>query len=158
MKKRGFTFVELLVVFIIIGVLSGMLLLTTLSGRDKAMATRIISDMRTLKSAALMHYHEEEKKWPYGPVSEAFWSKYLDRKAPESGDKNLWYSFDSSDQTPCLVVANLPSESFGIRKKLASMASEAGIFEDKNLTRIYGETSPPPQRVYMPVAPKSPSP
>jgi len=158
MKKRGFTLVELLVVFIIIGVLSGMLLLTTLSGRDKAMATRIISDMRTLKSAALMHYHEEEKKWPYGPVSEAFWSKYLDRKVPESSDENVWYSFDSSDQAPCIVVANLPSDNTGLRRKLASMASEAGLFEDKNLSRIYGETSPPPEKAYMSVTVKSNSP
>ena len=151
-KNKGFTLVELLIVFVIISILSGMLLLVAGSGRNKAMATKIISDMRTLKSATLMYYHEDERQWPSGEIPESFYSKYLDRKVPESSDETVWYSFDSSDKASCLVVANLPDKYVGVKKKLAAMAQESSIYEDKELTKIYGETSPPPKKAYMPVA------
>lgn len=60
MKKRpAFTLVELLIVIIIIGILSGSMMLIAGSGTDKAEATRIVSDLRTIKSASLMYYSEE---------------------------------------------------------------------------------------------------
>ncbi len=50
--RSGFTLVELLIVVIIIGILAGAMLLLSGSGQDRAEATRTISDLRTLASAA----------------------------------------------------------------------------------------------------------
>ena len=79
-KGRGFTLVELLIVIVIIGILAGSLLLVMGSGTDKANATKIVSDMRTLKAAALMYY-ADNLEWPDG-IDDL--EGYLDREPDSS--------------------------------------------------------------------------
>ena len=55
-NKRAFTLVEILIVLLLIGILAGSMMLVSFSVTAKAEATRIIEDMRSMKSAAMLYY------------------------------------------------------------------------------------------------------
>jgi len=76
-SRKGFTLVELLIVIIIIGILAGAMMLVAGGGRDSAEASKIISDLMTIKSAALMWMTEN----PAGDVLE-MWDNLNDDPTP----------------------------------------------------------------------------
>ncbi len=75
-RSKGFTLVELLIVIIIIGILAGMMMLSTGGATAKAEATKIVSDMRNMKAAAIMYY-ADHGKWT-STIGDL--AKYLDGK------------------------------------------------------------------------------
>ncbi|GHV29214.1 hypothetical protein FACS1894167_08130 [Synergistales bacterium] len=83
-RRGGFTLVELLIVVIIIGILAGMMMLTMGSATDGATAARIISDLRNIKSAALLYYLDNTA-WPEpnGGGDVVSLDRYLDRPAAQ---------------------------------------------------------------------------
>ncbi len=83
-KRSGFTLVELLIVIIIIGILAGAMLLVAGSGTDSAEATKIISDLRSLKSAALLYYADHPTETTAPGLTDL--ENYMDRKL----DANLF--------------------------------------------------------------------
>jgi general secretion pathway protein G len=62
-KRMAFTLVEILVALLLIAVLAGAMMLVSFSVTSKATATRILEDMRSMKSAAVL-YHADYGKWP----------------------------------------------------------------------------------------------
>ena len=77
-KSKGFTLVELLIVVVIIGILAGMMMLSTGSATAKAEATKIVSNLRNMKAAAIMVY-ADENKWATGAAGLGSLDVYLDQ-------------------------------------------------------------------------------
>jgi general secretion pathway protein G len=63
MRRRGFTFVEVLTVMVVIGILAAIALLRYRDLTNEAIAGRIGSDLQTVRLAAL-NYYTETDDWP----------------------------------------------------------------------------------------------
>lgn len=121
-KGRGFTLVELLIVIVIIGILAGSLLLVMGSGTDKANATKIASDLRTIKAAMLMYYADNGSFFATDDLEGSSLDQYLDR-TPETdlgtymielSSDDYYVVFDKSDGTANDNVLSLLGEMEGV--------------------------------------------
>lgn len=134
-KRPGFTLVELLIVIIIIGILAGGMMLVAGGGTDKANATKIVSDLRNLKSAALMYY-ADKSTWPTGIAD---LTKYVDREI-SAGEYD--YNTVSGDRDIVGYKGSLikGTSGSGVREKLEDTAKESGLYELDGSTSYGGST------------------
>jgi general secretion pathway protein G len=132
-RRSGFTLVELLIVIIIIGILAGAMLLVAGSGTDKAEATKIVSNLRSMKIAALL-YFADKAVGTAGVTTPGLsdLNRYMDRTiaAPyavediSSGDVTAW-------------SVGYKSVAGGVAGKLREMAEADGLYSDKECTTGY---------------------
>ncbi|MBQ6666266.1 MAG: prepilin-type N-terminal cleavage/methylation domain-containing protein [Synergistaceae bacterium] len=60
--RKGFTLVELLIVIVVIGILAGMMMLSSTEAVTSAKATKIISDLTVLKKAVISWYADNYER------------------------------------------------------------------------------------------------
>ena len=147
-KSKGFTLVELLIVIIIIGILAGMMMLATGAATDKAEATKIVANMRSIKAAAVMYY-ADNNAWPTVTFTDNGTSsldEYLDQK-PGAGYKvvnsSTAYAVSYGGTDSKIATAN-----GGINKKLADMAANSGLYNGVSSDTKYTADG---MTVYMPL-------
>ncbi len=126
--RKGFTLVELLIVMVIIGILASTLMLTMGGGRGKAEATKIVSDLRNLKAAALMYYADNDK-WPGGGTDTWQWvtvslDKYLDREYADGVSVDLYVVKDGS----AVFVGYGKIEDDAIKNSLKGIAKDVALY------------------------------
>ena len=125
-KRSGFTLVELLIVIIIIGILAGAMLLVAGSGTDSAEATKIISNLRSLKSAALLYYADNTNPAAGHPDIDDL-RGYMDRDMGTQG-----YEINVVDGWS-VGYTDVPAG--GVRGKLEGKAKELALSDELHFRR-----------------------
>lgn len=126
--KKGFTLVELLVVLVVIGILAGSLVLIFGSARNRSTATRVVSDLMTLKRASVIFFYDTGD-WPQEDDHEKLNSYMIrDVLAEGWGDGTRTYAIQRSGESGAVYAAAKVSDEYGgsrtIRKLLEKEASE----------------------------------
>ncbi len=143
--RKGFTLVELLIAIIIIGILAGMMMLATTDVIAKAEATRIVSNLRTLKSAVIMYQLENGKLPEETDISMSSpnsLDKYLDGAKLSNAyyvgknSSDLWVAYAGQNDEPKNEADS------DVWHQLKKMAEKTGIdVQVKPEARFYLESS-----------------
>ncbi|MDR3353993.1 MAG: type II secretion system GspH family protein [Synergistaceae bacterium] len=156
-RKSAFTLVELLIVIMVIAILNGMMMIATGSVTDSAEASKLVNDVRAVKSACLLFY-VDEGVWPsddtiVGPSLD----KYTDRPMfhATNGKYNLQIVLGDTDGIERYVVGIQPqtgSIADGVKAKLMAGANKSsasvGDFPG-GFAASGGSTAKDPNTVYM---------
>jgi len=115
-RSRGFTLIEVLIVIIIIGILSGSILITAGNAISKSEATKIVSNLESLKKAVLFYYADNSEWFSqsdegWGVISINSLSPYLDREISEPNSISSLKDWNNAKNNPYFVYVTGPSSS-----------------------------------------------
>lgn len=139
-RNRGFTLVELLIVIVIIGILAGSLLLVFGRASDRSTATRIVSNLMTMKRASVIFFYDNGR-WPENLEADYVdLREYMDRNQLSVG----WASELSTVETYGIQVLNSTDvyaavavgDSQGMNQGIRDILEKIGI--SYNLTKMDG--------------------
>ena len=152
MKRRGFTLVELLIVIAILGALASLMTLSGTNATASANATKIINNLQTMKSAALMFYSDYKDssdadltKADFEGVSNDYFdvatlkelrkSYGLDMTTASGNDPSKWY-------VGYVFAEDAAADDAMIKKLLKARAANAGLWgtSDTAITAPSSET------------------
>jgi len=125
--RKGFTLVELLVVMVVVGILAGSLMLLFGSASNRSTATRVVSDLMTLKRASVIFFYDTGE-WPDEDDHEKLNSYMIrDVLAEGWGDGTRTYAIQRPDNSGTVYAAARVGDEYGgsptIRKLLEKDAS-----------------------------------
>ena len=129
LKRKGFTLVELLIVVIIIGIIAGMMMMSAGSASDKAQASKIVANLRTLKSAALILYVSQTNDQLGSAPTNLVTS--LDGVIDSQVDPNV-YKIERNSTTGRVAVSATGEKllTSGVKSKLKGMAEASSLYGD----------------------------
>lgn len=126
--KSGFTLVELLIVIIIIGILAGAMMLIVSSGNDAAEAAKIVSDLGSLKSAAMLYYLDD----PDAPEPQI--NPHLKAHMDRTPDGK--YGIDRFSTDHLYAYCDLTDVTSSIIEKLKNNDTAVEVISDDTIARI----------------------
>jgi type II secretory pathway pseudopilin PulG len=108
---------------IIIGVLSGMLMVVSFGVTHKAEATKLVSNMENLRVGCIMYYSDTEN-WP-SSLSDL--EGKMDIQYSSAKWTSLGYSITDASSDLCCVLCDVTKISAPVKTHLKRMAPESGL-------------------------------
>ena len=127
-KRKGFTLIEILILFAIIGTLSGIIAFVNKNASSSAQANHIIHDFRSLKTAAMLWHNDNPKSTTHDRKAIL---KYLNSKSmveiTDTPAKNGGYILKVADNGKSWYIGREISNDSGIRNKLTAKANSSKL-------------------------------